>query len=414
MNSRKRVVVTGMGVVTPVGIGVNAFWDSLLQGKSGVSDIDIFDTKDYTCKVAGIVRNFDPKDYIDIKKIKKMERFTQFAVASSKMALEDSGLDLEKEDKDKIGVILGCGIGGLNTIEVQNRILLEKGPKRVSPFLIPMLITNMAPGEIAIEFGIKGINYSISTACASATHAIGVSLEFLRDGKADIIFTGGTEASITPLGMAGFCSMKALSTNSEPTRASRPFDRERDGFVMGEGSGILILETLDHAIKRGAKIYAEILGFGATDDAYHMTSPDLNGEALVSCIKETISDAGININDIDYINAHGTSTKLNDKIETLVYKKVFSSRAYQIPISSTKSMTGHLLGATGAVELIACIKTIETGSIHPTINYSNKDEECDLDYVPNVARFNQDIKIALSDSLGFGGHNSSIVVKKYE
>jgi len=414
MNSQRRVVVTGMGVVTPVGIGVKDFWEAVLKGKNGISEIDIFDTTDYTCKVAGIVRNFDPKNYIELKKIKKMERFTQFAVASAKMAMEDSEIDLEKENKDKIGVILGCGIGGLNTIEIQNKILLEKGPKRVSPFLIPMLITNIAPGEIAIEFGLKGINYSVSTACASATHAVGASIEAIRNGKADVVITGGTEGAITPLGVAGFCSMKALSTNTDPSRASRPFDKDRDGFVMGEGSGILVLEDLEHAKSRGAKIYAEISGFAATDDAYHITSPDTEGLGLVRCIEEAIKDAGLTINDIDYINAHGTSTKLNDKIETLAYKKVFSSRAYKIPISSTKSMVGHLLGATGAVELIACVKTIETGNIHPTINYYNEDVECDLDYVPNLSRCNQNIKVALSDSLGFGGHNSCIVVKKYE
>lgn len=414
MNSQRRVVVTGMGVVTPVGIGIHDFWQAVLGGKNGISEIDTFDTTDYTCKVAGIVRNFDPRDYIELKKIKKMERFTQFAVASAKMAIDDSEIDIEKEDRERIGVILGCGIGGLNTIEVQNKILIEKGPKRVSPFLIPMLITNIAPGEIAIEFGLKGINYSISTACASATHAIGASIEAIKNGKADVMLTGGTEGAITPLGMAGFCSMKALSTNPDFSKASRPFDKDRDGFVMGEGSGILILEDLEHASKRGARIYAEISGFAATDDAYHITSPDLEGMGLVRCIEEAIKDAGLTINDIDYINAHGTSTKLNDKIETLAYKKVFSSRAYEIPISSTKSMVGHLLGATGAVELIVCIKTIETGNIHPTINYFNKDEECDLDYVPNISRYNQNISVALSDSLGFGGHNSCVVVKKYE
>ncbi len=414
MNSHKRIVVTGMGVISPIGIGVDNFWSAALKGESGVSNIDFFDTTDYSCKIAGIVKNFDPKSYIELKKIKKMERFTQFAVASARMAIEDSELDLEKENKEKIGVILGCGIGGLNTIETQNKILIEKGPRRVTPFLIPMLITNMAPGEIAIEFGLRGINYSISTACASATHAVGASLDALRLGKIDVAITGGTEAAITPLGMAGFCSMKALSTNLDPSKASRPFDRDRDGFVMGEGSGILVLETLEHAMKRGAKIYAEVSGFGATDDAYHITSPDLEGSALAKCIETAIADAGLSVTDIDYINAHGTSTRLNDKIETLVYKKVFKERAYKIPISSTKSMTGHLLGATGAVELIACIKTLETGKIHPTINYFNKDEDCDLDYVPNVARENQNVKVALSDSLGFGGHNSCIIVKKYE
>lgn len=415
MKDKKRIVITGMGAVTPIGIGVENFWNSLINGVSGVREIDIFDTTDYSSKIAGLVKDFEAEQFIDAKKIKKMERFTQFAFASAKMAMEDSKLDLDKEDKTRIGVILGCGIGGLNTIEQQTKILLEKGPRRVSPFLIPMLITNMAPGEVAIEFGLKGINFSVSTACASATHAIGEAVRALRCGDADVILTGGTEGAVTPLGLAGFCSLKALSTrNDDPKSASRPFDKDRDGFVMGEGAGVIVLETLEHAKSRGARIYAELSGYGATDDAYHITSPDLEGNSATNCVKNAIKDSGFNLEDIDYINPHGTSTSLNDKIETLVFKKVFGERAYKIPISSTKSMTGHLLGAAGAVELIACVKTIGTGIIHPTINYTTPDEECDLDYVPNVCRKNQNVKVAISNSLGFGGHNSTIVVNKYE
>jgi 3-oxoacyl-[acyl-carrier-protein] synthase II len=415
MKDKKRIVITGMGAVTPIGIGVENFWTSLVNGVSGIKEIDIFDTTDYTSKIAGLVKDFEAEKFIDAKKIKKMEKFTQFAVASAKMAMEDSKLELEKEDKTRIGVILGCGIGGLNTIEQQTKILLEKGPRRVSPFLIPMLITNIAPGEVAIEFGLKGINFSVSTACASATHAIGEAVRALRYGDADVILTGGTEGAVTPLGLAGFCSLKAVSTrNDDPKSASRPFDKDRDGFVMGEGAGVIVLETLEHAKARGARIYAELSGYGATDDAYHITSPDLEGTASTNCVRNAIKDSGFNLEDIDYINPHGTSTSLNDKIETLVFKKVFGERAYKIPISSTKSMTGHLLGAAGAVELIACVKTIETGIIHPTINYTTPDEDCDLDYVPNVCRKNQNVKVAISNSLGFGGHNSTIVVNKYE
>jgi 3-oxoacyl-[acyl-carrier-protein] synthase II len=415
MKDKKRIVITGMGAVTPIGIGVENFWTSLVNGVSGIKEIDIFDTTDYTSKIAGLVKDFEAEKFIDAKKIKKMEKFTQFAVASAKMAMEDSKLELEKEDKTRIGVILGCGIGGLNTIEQQTKILLEKGPRRVSPFLIPMLITNIAPGEVAIEFGLKGINFSVSTACASSTHAIGEAVRALRYGDADVILTGGTEGAVTPLGLAGFCSLKAVSTrNDDPKSASRPFDKDRDGFVMGEGAGVIVLETLEHAKARGARIYAELSGYGATDDAYHITSPDLEGTASTNCVRNAIKDSGFNLEDIDYINPHGTSTSLNDKIETLVFKKVFGERAYKIPISSTKSMTGHLLGAAGAVELIACVKTIETGIIHPTINYTTPDEDCDLDYVPNVCRKNQNVKVAISNSLGFGGHNSTIVVNKYE
>ena len=411
---KKRVVVTGMGVVSPVGIGLDNYWNSLVNGVSGVGMNDAFDTTDYPCKIAAQVRDFKPEDYVDLRKIKKMDRFVHFVMAASKMAIEHSKLLESPVDKKRVGVIIGSGIGGLNIIEIQHKNLLESGPRRVSPFLIPMLITNITSGEIAIEYGFKGVNFAVSSACASANHSIGESLRAIRYGDADVVITGGTEATITPLGVAGFCSLKALSTrNDDPKTACRPFDKNRDGFVMGEGAGVLVLESLEHAKARGAKIYAEISGYGATDDAYHITAPALEGEAAAECVRLAINDSGFYINDVDYINAHGTSTAFNDKLETLAFKKVFGDRAYKIPVSSTKSMTGHLLGAAGAVELIASIMTINTGIIHPTINYETPDPECDLDYVPNKARHNQNVNVAISNSLGFGGHNSTLVVNKY-
>jgi beta-ketoacyl-acyl-carrier-protein synthase II len=412
---KKRVVITGIGVVSPLGIGKEKFWDSLVNGHSGVSKITSFDTTNFACKIAAEVKDFNPENYFDDKKqIRRTDRFTQFALAATDEAIRDGGINFEKENSSCIGVIIGSGIGGLHTLEEQHRILLEKGPSRVSPFLIPMFITDMAPGEIAIRYGFTGPNYAVSSACASAAHAIGDALRTIRSGDAEVMITGGSETAITPIGVSGFTNMRALSLrNDEPGKASRPFDRNRDGFVIGEGAGIVILETLEHALSRGAKkIYAELAGYGATDDAYHITAPNPNALAASQAMEFALKDAEIPPEEVDYINAHGTSTQLNDKIETLAIKKIFGEYACQIPISSTKSMTGHLLGASGAVELIATILSMEKGYIHPTINLENPDPECDLDYVPNQAR-KKEINCALSNSLGFGGHNAVLIVKRW-
>lgn len=411
---KKRIVITGFGVISPLGFTKEEFWDNLLHGRSGVSRITRFDTSNFACKIAGEVKNFNPENYIkDKKQIRRMDRFTQFALAAAQEAVADSKINFDKKNSHRVGVIIGTGIGGLSTLEEQHRLLLEKGPSRISPFLIPMFITDIASGEIAIHYQLTGPNYAVSSACASSAHALGDSLRLLRYGDADAMITGGTEAGTTPLGLAGFSNMRALSLrNDEPEKASRPFDKERDGFVMAEGAGILILETLEHASARGAKIYAELAGYGATDDAYHITAPEPNATSATRAMQIAIEDAGISPEEIDYINAHGTSTQLNDKIETLAIKKVFGKKAYQIPISSTKSMTGHLLGASGAVELIATILSMEKDYIHPTINLENPDPECDLDYVPNQAR-KKEINCALSNSLGFGGHNAVLIVKRY-
>ena len=410
---KKRIVITGMGVVSPIGVGCRDFVDALKDGKSGASFIDTFDTTDFNVKFAGIVRNFKAEDYMDKKNARRSARFIQLGIAAAKMAIQDSGLNFEKEDKSRIGCITGTGMGGMDILEQEHTTLISKGPRRVSPFLIPMLIANMLPGEIAIEYGITGPNYTVTSACASSNHAMGDSLRLLRCGDADIIITGGTESAVTPIGVAGFCSLKALSTRNDDIKtASRPFDKNRDGFMIGEGAGILVFETLEHALKRGAKIYAEVLGYGASDDAYHMTAPDPEAKGAITAIEKSILDAGISKDDIDYINAHGTSTHLNDLGETIAIKKVFGNKAYKIPINSTKSMTGHLLGAAGAVEAIATVLCMKEGFIHPTINYETPDPECDLDYVPNKAR-QQQINCGLSNSLGFGGHNAAIVFKNY-
>ncbi|MDR0617642.1 MAG: beta-ketoacyl-ACP synthase II [Endomicrobium sp.] len=409
----KRIVITGIGVVTPIGIGMLEFTKALKEGKSGASLIDFFDTSPYTTKFAATVKNFNPEQFIDKKNIKKMAKFTQFGFAAAKMAIEDSGLDLSTEDLSRIGVITGTGIGGLDVIEEEEQTLLAKGPRRVSPFLIPMIITNMLPGEIAIKYGLTGPNYTVTSACASSNHALGDALMLMRNSGADVIIAGGSESAITPLGVAGFCSMKALSQrNDDPLKASRPFDKDRDGFVMGEGAGIVVLETLEHALSRGAKIYAELSGYGASDDAYHITAPEPEGKGAIMAIEKAICDAGISKEDVDYINAHGTSTAMNDRIETFAIKKVFGDRSYRIPVSSTKSMLGHLLGGAAGVELVATVLGMQEGFIPPTINYQTSDPDCDLDYVPNIAR-KQDITCAISNSLGFGGHNAAIVIKKY-
>lgn len=411
--NKKRVVITGMGVLSPIGIGKQEFTDSLREGKSGANPITAFDASNFATKFCANVKNFVPENFIDKKKARRMARFTQMGFIAAKMAIEDSKLDLSKEDLSRIGVITGTGMGGLEITEQEHSVVVEKGPRRVSPFLIPMIITNMLPGEIAIEYGFTGPNYAVSSACASANHAIGNALRLLRYGDADIIITGGAEATITDLAVSGFNNIKALSTrNDDIAKASRPFDLNRDGFVIGEGAGIVVLETLEHAQARGAKIYAELAGYGASDDAYHMTAPDPEAKSVIQALELAIKDAGISKDEIDYINAHGTSTELNDKTETLAIKTVFGERAYKIPVSSTKSMTGHLLGAAAGVEAIATILCMENGFIHPTINYETQDPNCDLDYVPNVAR-NRQINCAMSNSLGFGGHNATIVIKKY-
>jgi len=411
---KKRVVVTGMGVISPVGTGLDKFWHSLINGKSGIDIITRFDTCDLPTRIAGEVKDFNPEDYIDKKDLKRLDRFTQFAISATKMALEDAKLDLSAVDKTRIGVILGSGIGGTETWEGQHSMLINKGPKRVSPFFIPMMIVNMASGQVSMTFGLKGPNFTVVTACASGTNAIGEAFRTLQRGDADIIISGGTEAPITELSLAGFSSMKALSTrNDEPCRASRPFDRERDGFVMGEGAGIIVMETLDSALKRKAKIYGEIIGYGATSDAYHLTQPAPEGEGASRAMEAAISDADILPNDVDYINAHGTSTPLNDKFETMAIKNTFQEHAYKLAISSTKSMTGHLLGAAGAVEIVATLLSVCNDVIPPTINYENPDPECDLNYVPNRA-IKRTVNVALSNSMGFGGHNACIIVKKYK
>lgn len=411
---KKRVVVTGLGIISPIGIGKTEFWHSLLEGISGISHITRFDTEGYSTKIAGEVKNFAPEDYIDKKETKKMDKFTQYAVAASKLAIEDSEINLGKINKEKFGVIIGSGIGGLETFEEQHKKLLEKGPKRISPFFIPMMIGNMAAGQISIMLGAKGVNETIVTACASSTNAIGDAFKVIQRGDNDIIVTGGTEASITPMALAGFSSMRALSTNnSNPSKASRPFDKNRDGFVMGEGAGIIILEELQHALERGAKIYGEIIGYGATADAYHITTPSVGGEGASRAMKMALDDAKIRPEDVDYINAHGTSTSYNDMLETAAIKEVFKEHAYKLKISSTKSMTGHLLGAAGGIEACVCSLAITNGYIPPTINYETFDEECDLNYVPNKGIY-EEVNIAISNSLGFGGHNASIVIKKYK
>ncbi|MGB9813447.1 MAG: beta-ketoacyl-ACP synthase II [Thermovenabulum sp.] len=411
---RKRVVVTGLGVVSPVGIGIDKFWNSLIRGISGVSLIDSIDTSDLPVKIGGEIKEFNAEDFIDKKEAKKMDRFTHFAVAAAKMAIEDAKLKIDDTNNEKIGVVFGSGIGGVITWEEQHKVLLEKGAKRVSPFFVPMMIVNMASAQISMMFNLKGPNFTTVTACASGTTAIGEAFKILQEGRADVIIAGGTEAPITPLSIAGFSSMKALSTrNDDPQRASRPFDRERDGFVMGEGAGALVLETLENALKRKAKIYAEVLGYGCTADAYHLTQPAPDAEGAARAMEIAISDANIRPEDIDYINAHGTSTPLNDKFETIAIKKVFKEHAYKLYISSTKSMTGHLLGAAGAVEGIATVLTIYNDEIHPTINYEYEDPECDLNYVPNKS-IKTKVNFALSNSMGFGGHNASIIFGKYK
>ena len=410
----RRTVITGLGVITPIGNDKNTFWENLTAGKSGIGLITRFDPTPFTSKIAGEVKNFDPLEYIDRKELKRMDLFCQYSLVGAIQAITDAGLDLEKENKERIGAIIATGIGGINTWEEQHKRLLEKGPSRISPFFIPSMIVNTAAGSIAIKFGFKGPNFAVSSACASAGHAIGEAYLNIKTGRADVMLTGGSEASITPLSLGGFCVMRALSTrNDEPEKASRPFDKQRDGFVISEGAGIIVLEELEHAKKRKAHIYCELVGYGASDDAFHITAPDEKGRGAILSMKRAIEDAHLNLEDIDYINAHGTSTQLNDKIETTAIKSVFGEHAKKIAISSNKSMIGHMLGASSAGELIATALTIQNNVIPPTINYEFPDPECDLDYVPNEPR-QQQVEAAISNSFGFGGHNATIALKKYK
>ncbi|UQZ92411.1 beta-ketoacyl-ACP synthase II [Bacillus safensis] len=410
---KKRVVVTGLGALTPLGNDVESTWKNALAGVSGVGPITRVDSSEYTAKVAAELKDFNIENYMEKKEARKMARFTQYAVVAAQKALEDSRLEITDEIAPRVGVWVGSGIGGLETFEEQFEVYSNKGARRVSPFFVPMMIPDMATGQISIALGAKGVNSCTVTACATGTNSIGDAFKVIQRGDADAMITGGTEAPLTKMSFAGFCANKALSTNPDPKTASRPFDKNRDGFVMGEGAGIIVLEELEHALKRGATIYAEIVGYGSTGDAYHITAPAPNGEGGVRAMKEAIRDAGLSVEDIDYINAHGTSTPYNDKFETMAIKEVFGEHANQLAISSTKSMTGHLLGAAGGVEAIFSVLAIKDSVIPPTINLETPDEECDLDYVANEAR-SKEVQVALSNSLGFGGHNATIIFKKYK
>jgi len=410
----RRVVITGIGLVTPLGIGIEENWQALIEGRSGIGPITRFDASSYQTRFAGEVKNFNPEDFLPKKEARKLDLFLQFALAASQMAMEDARLTISDEESPRAGAIMGCGLGGLTTIESSHITLLKEGPKKISPFFIPVIIGNMAPGLMSIRHNAKGPNLSIQTACAAGTHAIGVAFHMIRDGIIDIALTGGVEAVITAMAISGFNAMRALSTrNDAPEKASRPFDKERDGFVLSEGAAVLILEEAERALSRGASIYAEVIGFGLTSDAYHMTAPAPEGEGAARCMQMALDDAGIRPEDVDYINAHGTSTDLNDRFETMAIKTVFGSHAYKLAVSSTKSMTGHLLGAAGGVEAAYTALTIKRGIIPPTINYEHPDPDCDLDYVPNVAR-TATVKVALSNSFGFGGTNATIVMKSWE
>ncbi|MBK9576550.1 MAG: beta-ketoacyl-ACP synthase II [Fibrobacterota bacterium] len=412
----QRVVITGMGVVSPVGSTVDTFWDSLIHGRSGVGLITHFDTKDFLVKIGGQVQGFDVAKVVDPKEAKRMDRFLQYAMGAAVEAVAQSGLDQTPSvDKTRVGVVVGCGIGGLSTIEANHGVLQSRGPSRVSPFFVPMSIIDMASGMVSIRYGFMGPNYGVVSACSSAGHAFIDAVNLIRLGKVDAMVCGGTESCLTPTGVAGFTSAQALSTSfaTEPHRASRPFDKNRDGFVMGEGAGMLVLESLEHAQKRGATIFAEISGYGMTGDAYHITAPHPEGTGSILAFREALRDSGINPEDVDYINAHGTSTPLNDKTETKVFKEVLGSHAYKVSVSSTKSMTGHMIGAAAAVEAVATILAIRTGIVPPTINFETPDPECDLDVTPNVAK-ERSIRYALKNSLGFGGHNAAIVFKRWE
>ena len=409
---KRRVVVTGLGAITPIGNSIESFWDSVKSGKNGIDKITYFDTTDFKVKVAAEVKDFKAEDYIGKKEAKRLDKFTQFALVAAKECMKDSNIDLDTIDRERFGVIFGSGIGGLITIENQIRTLVDKGPNRVSPLTIPTAISNIAAGSIAIEFGLLGSCLSVTTACATSTHCIGEAYRSIKDGYLDRVIVGGSEASINEFGIAGFQALTALSKSDDINRASIPFDKDRNGFVMGEGAGALILEELESAIKRGAKIYGEVVGYGTTCDAYHITSPSLDGDGAYRAMRDAIKDANINPNEIGYINAHGTSTEINDKVETLAIKNAFGESAKDVYVSSTKSMTGHLLGAAGAVEAIISIKALEDGFIPANINYVNPDEECDLNLVKNQG-INKEMEYAMSNSLGFGGHNGTVIFKKW-
>ena len=411
--STRRVVVTGLGTLSPVGNTVDEFWSALLQGRSGLGQITKFDTTGYPTRIAGEVRNFDPLNFVDKKEARRLDPYLQYAIASSALAVQDAAIDTGKVDGTRFGVLIGSGIGGITTLLESHRNLLEKGPDRVSPFFIPMLIANMASGLVSMRFGAKGPNSAVVTACATGNHAIGDSFKIIQRNDADVMIAGGSEAIIVPLTIAGFCSMKAMSTrNDEPTKAMRPFDATRDGFVAGEGAGILVLESLEHALARDARIYAEIVGYGMTGDAHHMTAPDPEGDGAARAMAAAVRDAGLDVGAVGYINAHGTSTQYNDKFETIAIKRVFGEHARRLAVSSTKSMTGHLLGAAGGVEAIATVMALHHGILPPTINYETPDPDCDLDYVPNQAR-KQDVEVALSNAFGFGGTNATLAFRAY-
>jgi len=410
----RRVVVTGVGLVNPLGIGIDPVWAKVCEGVSGVGPITKFDTTDFETKIAAEIKGFRSEDFLAPKDIKKMDIFIHYALAAARIAMDDAGLEISENNADRVGVIIGTGLGGLSTIEKYHKILMERGPQRVTPFFIPMLIANEASGQVAIEYGVKGPNLCVVTACATGAHSIGEASRCIQHGDADAIIAGGVEATITPLAVAGFNAMKAISTrNAEPQRASRPFDRDRDGFVMGEGGAVTIIEELEHARKRRAKIYAELVGYGYTSDAYHLAAPDPDGDGAARCMQMALRDAKLSSAEVDYINAHGTSTELNDITETVAVKRVFGDHARKLPISSTKSVTGHLLGAAGSTEAVFSVLAIRDKIIPPTINYENPDPRCDLDYVPNVAR-EAAVKIVLSNAFGFGGTNATLIFKRFE
>lgn len=410
---KRRVVVTGVGLVTPLGIGVAESWKGLVEGRSGIGRITQFDASAFPTRIAGEIEGFNPEDYIEPKEVKKMDRFIHLAVAASDMAVRDSGLKVTEANAEKVGVIIGAGMGGLPAIEHYHTVLLEKGPRRITPFFIPMLIINLASGQVSIKFGAKGPNSAVATACATGSHSIGDAYRIIQRGEADAMIAGGTESVITALGIGGFNAMKALSVrNDEPEKASRPFDRDRDGFVMGEGAGVMILESLGHALSRGARIYAEVSGYGMTADAYHITSPAPEGEGAARCMEIALRDGGIRPSEVDYINAHGTSTRYGDELESSAVKKVFGEHAHKLAISSTKSMTGHLLGAAGGVEAVICILSMLNNIVPPTINLDNPDPQCDLDYVPHKAR-QMTVNCAMSNSFGFGGTNACLIFKRF-
>ena len=410
---KRRVVITGLGAITPIGLNVSDFWNSCKEGVCGIEPISYFDTSDFKAKLAAELKGFDAKNFMDAKQAKRMEAFSQYAVAAAKEALEDAKIDMEKEDSFRVGVSVGSGIGSLQAMEREHSKLLDKGPSRVAPLLVPLMISNMAAGNVGIQFGLRGKNINIVTACATGTHSIGEAFRSIAYGEAEVMLAGGSEASISPIGVAGFAALTALNTTEDKTRASIPFDKDRAGFVMGEGAGILILEELEHAKQRGAKIYAEIVGYGATCDAFHITSPAEDGSGAAKAMEYALKDAELTPEDVDYVNAHGTSTYYNDLFETKAIKLAFGEHAYKLKINSTKSMVGHLLGAAGGVEAVVCVKSIEDSYLHKTVGLENTDEDCDLDYCKGSG-VNMSVNVAISNSLGFGGHNATIVFKKYE